>query len=154
MKKLVLAIGLVIASSVNVFSQSNICVGYWKKMFLETYNINDARNINFSDSIPEIVSYFTDKINNRGNNESFNENIDLELYGFTSKNAEIVGFKSIDVSEYSEIITKIEFFKIHSLCRKDKNNQYSYYSIYFTYQDVHGRWYSSDWILKNDGKHF
>lgn len=142
MKKLVLAICLVIASTVKVFGQDQYILLKSDIDFFETYNIN-IDNIKFSDSLPNLRDFFSDKITNSGDDGAFGPDLESNTWQFEKVN--IVGFKSIDVSDYSIRIKKIEILKLKTINSTLKNH----YTIYYAYQDVYGRWYSQYSYINN-----
>jgi len=138
MKKIVLAVSLIIASVVNVFSQDVYVLSNYTKNFLETYNIN-INDLKFIDSVPDMNMFFEDKINHSGDENAFAGDVESNLWFF--KDVNFIGFESINVSEFSNIIKKVELIKF-----RDKNAIHDF-MIYLVYQDVYGVWYSENTLI-------
>ena len=136
MKKLVLAISLVIASSVNVFSQDELVIWSDERCFLTTMGI-EYKMHQFTDTTIIDTTYIRDKVATAGSVMSFSLFVDI----FTDPKVKVTGYQKFDVSNKSTFIKNIEIIEYDI----DENNDY--YQLYIVFQDKNGKWYSSDDII-------
>jgi len=144
MKKLVLAISLVIASVVNVFGQDVYVLPEDKKMFLTILDIN-INDLTFSDSIGSLESFFEDKIlHQHPYDNSFHDNIKTQISLFD--NVKIIGVETIFPNRND--MSKVQIIKsLHN--EYGKQGGVNYYTLYIVYLDNTGIWHYYDVMFKD-----
>ena len=158
MKKLVLAIGLVIASSVNVFGQNNIAslnndISYlfdtsdiyfrapFIMNFLKKYDIEIKIHELTNKTIIVNEKYLKHKVLNQGGDQSF-ISVEHELTQF--KNVKITGHQTFDISDKSYALKTIELIEY-----LPADGAPNVYALYILIQDKHGKWYSETDLILN-----
>ena len=138
MKRLLLEISLVIASSVNVFSQDELVIWSDDRCFLKTMGI-EYKMHQFTDTTIIDATYIRDKVATAGSVNTFS------LFNgiISDPNIKVTGFQKFDLSAKSPFVKTVEIIEYFI---KSSYNKYDY-SLYIVFQDKNGNWYASEDII-------